>query len=74
MTTTTKRRPLFHWPVILMWRLATKVASLTGILLALGLGLLLMIVGMVFIQTFIGAIIGIPLFAFGFLLVIRGLY
>ena len=70
----TKRRPLLHWPFILGWRLATFTANLTGILLALGLGLVLMVIGMVFIQSIIGAIIGVPLFAFGFLLVLRGLY
>jgi len=50
------------------------IANLTGILLAILLGIVFMIVGWFLISTIIGAFIGIPLFIFGLLLLIRGLY
>ena len=71
---TRRRIPLLLWPVVLLWRLVTFIANLTGILMAIVLGLLLMMVGLFLIYTFIGAIIGIPLFILGFFLLLRGLY
>jgi hypothetical protein len=50
------------------------IANLTGILVAILLGLALMMVGWFLISTIFGAFIGIPLFIFGLLLLIRGLY
>ncbi len=69
-----RHRPLLLWPVVLMWRLVTLFANLTGILLALVLGLVFMMIGLAFCSTIVGAIVGIPLFLFGFLLLLRGLY
>lgn len=71
---TPRKTPLIFWPVILLWRLVTWIANLTGIILALILGAVLMIVGWILIGTIIGAVIGIPLFIIGLLLFIRGLY
>ena len=69
-----RKTPLIFWPFILSWRLVTWIANLTGIILALILGAVLMIVGWILIGTIIGAVIGIPLFIIGLLLFIRGLY
>ena len=69
-----RRTPLLFWPIILLWRLVTCIANLTGILLAILLGVIFMIIGLAFCATFVGAIIGIPLFILGFLLLLRGLY
>lgn len=69
-----RKRPVWTWPIIGLWRLVTAVANMTGILLALLLGFVLMVVGSIFCATIVGAVIGIPLFVVGFLLVIRGLY
>lgn len=75
MSIPTKRRiPLLLWPVVLAWRFVTMIANLTGILLAILLGLVFMMVGWFLISTIVGAIVGIPLFIFGLLLLIRGLY
>ena len=75
MTTPAKRRtPLLLWPLVLCWRFVTMVANLTGILLAILLGIVFMMIGWFLISTVIGAFIGIPLFIFGLLLLIRGLY
>lgn len=69
-----RRGPLLLWPVVWAWRFVTMIANLTGILLAILLGIALMAVGWVLISSIIGAFIGIPLFIFGLLLLIRGLY
>lgn len=76
MSTVTSRRkyPVWTWPVVGLWKLVTFVANLTGILLALVLGFVLMILGSILCATLIGAVIGVPVFVIGVLLVIRGLY
>ncbi len=61
-------------PFKAIWRLVTFIFELTGRLLAVILGIVLMIVGVVLSVTLIGAIIGIPLAIFGFTLTVRGLF
>ena len=75
MSAPTKRRTRFlRWPIVLAWRFVTMVANQTGILLAILLGIVFMMVGWFLISTIFGAFLGIPLFIFGLLLLIRGLY
>ena len=62
------------WPFVALWRLVAGIVTLTGRLVAAILGLVLMIVGVVVSLTIIGAIVGIPLIIFGFLLILRGLF
>jgi len=62
------------WPFKAIWRLLTFILELTGRLVAVILGIVLMIIGTIVTFTIIGAIIGIPLIISGFLLVIRGLF
>jgi hypothetical protein len=69
-----QRVPMLLWPFWLIWRLVTGIFVLTGRLLAAVLGLVLMIAGVLVTLTVVGAIIGIPLIIFGFLLVIRGFF
>ena len=69
-----RRIPLVLWPIVLLWRLATAVVKLIGILSALAVGAILMGIGWLLISTLAGAIIGVPLFVVGLLLVIRALY
>ena len=69
-----RRTPLVLLPLVLLWRLVTGIAKLTGILVALVLGVALMVLGAVLTATVVGAVIGVPLFAVGFLLFLRGLY
>jgi hypothetical protein len=57
-----------------LWRLVTFIFQMTGRLLAVILGLVLMIVGVVLSVTVVGAILGIPLAIFGFTLTVRGLF
>ena len=61
-------------PFKAIWRFVTLIFELTGRLLALVIGVVLMIVGVLISFTIIGAILGIPLAIFGFLLTMRGLF
>ena len=62
------------WPFVAFWKLLAGIIGLTGRLVAAVLGLVLMIVGLIVTLTVVGAIIGIPLIIFGFLLILRGLF
>jgi hypothetical protein len=65
---------LILWPFVALWRLVVLIVELTGRLVAVVLGGVLMIVGVVVSLTIIGAIVGIPLAILGFMLVLRGLF
>ncbi len=67
-------RAMLVWPIVLAWRIATFTVDRTGILLGLLLGLGFMMVGWLLCATFVGIFIGLPMAAFGFLLLIRALY
>ncbi|MGW8250711.1 MAG: hypothetical protein ACWGO1_08725 [Anaerolineales bacterium] len=70
----TQKVPWYLWPIWAIWRLVATVVNLTGRLLAVILGFVLMIAGVLLSLTVIGAIVGIPLILFGVLLIIRGLF
>ena len=61
------------WPFVALWRLVAGLITITGRFVAILLGVMFMIVGVVLSLTIVGAILGIPLGLFGLLLVIRGL-
>jgi hypothetical protein len=48
--------------------------KLVGRLIASILGLVFLVVGVVLCATVIGAIVGVPLAVFGFLLMVRGIF
>lgn len=62
------------WPLSAIWRLVIFVFELTGRFLAIVLGIVLMILGVLVSLTVIGAVVGIPMVLFGMLLVIRGFF
>jgi hypothetical protein len=62
------------WPFRALWRLVTFIFELTGRLIAIVLGLVLLIVGVIVSLTVVGAIVGIPLAIFGLMLMVRGLF
>ena len=66
--------PWYLWPFWAIWRFFTWIVSLTGRLLAIMLGLLMIILGGVLCITVILLPLGIPLMIFGFLLIMRGLF
>jgi hypothetical protein len=69
-----KNTPWLLRPFIWLWNFITYIVTLTGRLVAVVLGLVFMLVGVILTITVIGAIIGIPLFIIGLLLVVRGLW
>ena len=76
MSTTVENRsvPWYLWPFWAIWRLLSFIVTLTGRLVAVVLGLVLMIVGALVSLTVIGLVVGVPLIMIGFLLVLRGLF
>jgi len=66
--------PWYLWPFVALWEFVTWILRLTGRLLAVVLGLVLMTVGVLISLTIVGAIIGVPLALLGFLLALRGLF
>lgn len=74
MTQVKKKTPWYLWPFVALWNLVVYIVSLTGRLVAVILGLVLMLVGAILTFTIVGAIIGIPLAVIGLLLVVRGLW
>ena len=69
-----KRVPWYLWPFWAIWRLVELILAGTGRLVAVILGLVFLIVGVVLTVTVIGAIVGIPFIIFGLLLTLRGLF
>jgi hypothetical protein len=75
MTTQTKHgTPWYLWPFIAIWRLLAAIVELTGRFLAMVLGIVFIVVGVIVSLTVVGAIVGIPLALIGLLLFLRGLF
>jgi len=62
------------WPFWALWKLISGIVEFTGRIVAVVLGLVLMIVGVIISLTVVGAIVGIPLAILGLLLTLRGLF
>ncbi len=60
-------------PFRLIWGLARLIVNLTGRLLAVLIGVVLVVVGVVLTLTVIGAIAGVPLIAIGAGLILKGI-
>ncbi len=75
MTMTHHRHiPWYLWPFWALWKLVTGILLTTGRLVAVILGLVFLIVGVVLTVTVIGAFVGIPFIIFGLFLMVRGLF
>jgi hypothetical protein len=61
-------------PFVALWRLCATVIELTGRFIALVIGFVLVILGILVSFTIVGAIVGIPLALFGVMLMVRGLF
>lgn len=66
--------PLLLWPFYAIWRLLAWIVGLTGRLIAILLGIILMIVGLIISLTIVALPIGVPLIIFGLLLILQGLF
>ncbi|NOH13538.1 MAG: hypothetical protein HND51_18010 [Chloroflexi bacterium] len=69
-----KKTLWFLWPFVVVWNLLAAILKMTGRLVAAILGLVFIIVGFILTVTVVGAIVGIPLAAFGFLLMLRSIF
>ena len=69
-----KHVPWYLWPFWAIWKLVIGIVAGTGRLVAVILGLVFLIVGVVLTVTVVGAIVGIPFIIFGLLLMVRGLF
>jgi len=75
MTTQTKSRtPWYLWPFVALWRLLAMIVEMTGRFVAMVLGIVFIVVGVIVSLTLIGAIIGIPLAIVGLLLFLKGIF
>jgi len=75
MSTQTKQHiPWFLWPFAALWKLLAVIVELTGRFVAMVLGIVFIIVGVIVSLTIIGAIVGVPLAFIGLLLVLRGIF
>jgi len=75
MTTQTKHHtPWYLWPFVAIWRLLATIVELTGRFVAMIIGIVFIVVGVIVSLTVIGAIVGVPLALIGLLLFLRGLF
>lgn len=75
MTTQTKQHiPWFLWPFAALWKLLAVIVELTGRFLAMVLGAVFILVGVIVSLTIVGAIVGVPLAIVGLLLLLRGIF
>jgi hypothetical protein len=71
---TDKHIPILLWPFYAIWRLLTFILSVVGRLLCSILGIGIMIAGVLITMSVVGAPLGIPLAALGFLLLVRAIF
>ncbi|MBE0671124.1 MAG: hypothetical protein IH588_11090 [Anaerolineales bacterium] len=66
--------PWYLWPFAAIWKLLAVIVEMTGRFVAMVLGLVLILVGVLVNLTIIGAIVGVPLAVIGLLLLLRGIF
>jgi hypothetical protein len=75
MTTETKHHiPWYLWPFAAIWKLLAVIVELTGRFVAMVLGIVLILVGVIVSLTIVGAVVGVPLAIIGLLLLFRGMF
>jgi hypothetical protein len=74
MTKKNKPTSCLLWPFTALLNLVIWIISLTGRLVAVLLGLVLLILGGILIVPIVTAPIGIPIALFGLLLIVKGLW
>ena len=66
--------PCLLWPFAMLWQLLATIVGLTGRFIAMSIGLVFVLVGVIVSLTVIGAIVGIPLAIIGLLLLLKGIF
>lgn len=74
MTTQKQHIPWYLWPFAAIWKLLAIIVEMTGRFVAMVLGIVLTLVGVLISLTVIGAIVGVPLAVIGLLLFFRGMF
>ncbi len=74
MTANKQPIPWYAWPFVALWKLIAGIVALTGRLVAVILGFVLLLAGILVSLTVVGAVVGLPLAIIGFLLVLRGIF
>ena len=69
-----RRIPWILWPFYAIWHIVTFIFELTGRIICAVIGLALMAAGVAITISVVAAPIGIPIVAFGFLLLVRALF
>jgi len=69
-----KQIPWYLWPFAALWKLLAVIVEMTGRFVAMVLGVVLIVVGVIVSLKIIGAIVGIPLAIVGLLLLLRGIF
>lgn len=62
------------WPFYAIWKILTLILNITGRIICALIGIVMMVAGVAISMSIVGAIIGIPLASFGFLLSVRALF
>ncbi len=66
--------PWYLWPFAAIWQLLATIVGLTGRFVAMVLGLVFIVVGVIVSLTVVGAIVGIPMAVIGLLLFLKGIF
>ncbi len=75
MTTENKQHiPWYLWPFAAIWKLLAVIVEMTGRFVAMVLGIVFILVGVIVSLTIVGALVGIPLAFVGLLLLLRGMF
>ena len=75
MTTQTKSHiPWYLWPFAAVWKLLAVIVEMTGRFVAMVIGIVFIIVGIIVSLTIVGAIVGVPLAVVGLLLLLKGIF
>ena len=61
-------------PFVALWRLVALAIKVTGRLIGVTLGAVLVMVGVLLCLTVVGLVLGLPLVALGAALIVRGLF
>lgn len=69
-----KQIPWILWPFYAIWRVLTFILEVTSRIICALIGLALMAAGVAITVTVVAAPVGIPIVAFGFLLLVRALF
>ncbi|MBC7766132.1 MAG: hypothetical protein H7Y41_06565 [Hyphomonadaceae bacterium] len=69
-----RKTPWILLPFVMIWRFVELILNIVGRAAIVVIGFVVMIVGIVFCISVVGVMVGMPLTAFGFVLMLRGFF